>query len=110
MTDAFTLKLDATLSRKAFARLQAQSPTVIARALNRAADSGKTIMVREISRDLGVKAGDVRETVRVSPAREDRLLAHVEATGARIPLSRFSATGPVAMAGGSAQPRQGGER
>ncbi len=50
------------------ARLKAQAPIAIARALNKSIASGRTIMAREMSRDLGVKVGDVREKLTVTEA------------------------------------------
>ncbi len=99
MADAFTLTLNKTLSTKAFARLKHDAPYAIARALNRSGASGKTIMVREISREIGVKVGDVRDTVTVSQAHTGRLQVDVIATGKRIALEDFHAKGPMPSRG-----------
>lgn len=99
MADAFTLQLNETLSRKAFARLKNNAPYAIVRALNRSADSGKVTMVREMSRDVGLKVSDVRDQVTVSPAHTQRLAAQIMTTGKRIALEKFGAKGAIPSRG-----------
>lgn len=89
-----SLTLDTRQTTAAFRRLREKTPIAIARALNRSADSGKTVMVRAMSQDLGIKVSDVRDTVGVSRARPDRHEAQLIATGARIPLIKLHARGP----------------
>lgn len=69
-------------------------PFAIARAINRSAASAQTAAVRVISRDLGARARDVRDKVRLTPARSNALEATLTATGRRIPLISFRARGP----------------
>lgn len=89
-----TLTLDTTAASAAIRRLREVAPLAITRALNRSAASGKTVMVRAMAQDVGMKVGDVRETVTVREARPDRLEAAIVASGKRIPLVKFSAKGP----------------
>ena len=60
-------------------------------------------MVREVSRDLGLKVGTVRDEVKVAEARPganvtavelSTLTARVSVSGKRIPLIEFGARGP----------------
>lgn len=64
------------------------------RALNRAMASARTVMVREIARDMGLKAKDVREVMVLREAHAGRLEATLEASAKRIPLIDFKARGP----------------
>lgn len=69
-------------------------PYAIARGINRSAGSAQTVAVRELSRDLGARAKDVRDNLRLKPARAQDLSATLTATGRRIPLISFHARGP----------------
>jgi hypothetical protein len=64
------------------------------RALNRAIDSGKTAMSRDIAQDTGLKVGEVKAALPVRKATRDRLEAAFAATLKRIPLIHFRARGP----------------
>lgn len=66
----------------------------IVRALNRAAGSARTAMVREIARDTGLKSGTVRDQVPVRKATLTEPSATISATLKRIPLIDFKARGP----------------
>lgn len=88
-----TLTLRST-SPAAIDRLKAQMPIAQARALNRAIASAKTAMVRVVSRDMGLKSGDVSDRIGTEEARPDRLRARLSASYAKIPLIKFGASGP----------------
>lgn len=75
-------------------RLMARFPFAVARALNRAADSAKVAMSREIARDMGLKVSTVKEQIHVSQATTARQSTHLSVTGKRIPLIDFHARGP----------------
>jgi hypothetical protein len=84
---------------RAFARLRDRMPQAIARAINRSIASAKTVMVRQVSQDMGLKAGDVRERIGVRKAhcpygRTDQMVAQLTASDERLPLADFSAKGP----------------
>lgn len=72
-------------------RLKARAPKAIARALNRAAVSTRTIMVRRVSQDIGLKVGDVKRVFTEQQARPDHLVARVIARSTRIPLMAWHA-------------------
>lgn len=74
---------------KAIAALKSRSIPGIVRSLNRAAVSTRTLMVRSVAADLGIKQKDVPIAVRNASA--SRLEAQVIASGKRIPLIKFSA-------------------
>ena len=63
------------------------------RALNRAMASGRTVMVREIARDAGLKATDVRDALRFQQATFSHPVARLAAGLKRIPLIDFRARG-----------------
>lgn len=77
-----------------FQEKPARISRAMVRALNRSINSGRTVMVREIARDTGLKSSTVRESMRTREAS----LAHPEAQLAtnlkRIPLIKFGASGP----------------
>ena len=64
------------------------------RALNRSISSGRTVMVREIARDTGLKSKDVRDAMRLQEATLNRPEASLGAGLKRIPLVDFQARGP----------------
>jgi hypothetical protein len=90
-----SLRMDTAGWVKGLDRLHARYPAVIARSLNRAADSAKVAMTRAVAADLGIKQGDVtvRITTRVAKEFMDphRMTAQVIARGGRIALFAFGA-------------------
>lgn len=64
------------------------------RALNRAIGSARTVIVREIARDMGLKSKDVRDALRMSEATMSRPESSLAARLKRIPLIDFNARGP----------------
>lgn len=66
----------------------------IVRALNRSINSGRTVMVRAIAGDTGLKQADVRAALRMSEASFSRPEASLGASLKRIPLIKFGARGP----------------
>jgi hypothetical protein len=66
----------------------------LVRALNRAIGSARTVMVREIARDIGLKQKDVRDALPLREATFTRPEATLAAGLKRIPLMDFRATGP----------------
>lgn len=91
MAAAFTLQLNTKNVQLAIERLKERANPAIARALNRAGGSAKTVMVREIARDLGLKAGDVRDEVWIVDATGSHLQVTLMASPKRIPLMDFRA-------------------
>jgi hypothetical protein len=65
-----------------------------ARALNRGILASRTVMVREMSRDLGMRQADLRDRLRIVEATGSRLSARLSVSGKRLPLITFSARGP----------------
>lgn len=79
---------------RAFRTLGSRAPLAMMRVLTRASGAAKTFMVREVSRDLGLKVATVRDQVRVEAPTRERLFASVSVSGRRLPLIDFRATGP----------------
>lgn len=92
MAASFTIRLDLTEFETRLAILKRPHAPLV-RALNRSLGSAQTLVARLISQDTGLKVGDVKRHVRVSPATESRLAATVYASAARIPLIQFGAKG-----------------
>lgn len=93
----FSLTLKSEQSERAIRRLGDRAPLAIARALNRAAGAAKTVMVRAVAADMGLKAGTVREQIKVQearPVRDAEMVARLSVSGTRIPLIEFGARGP----------------
>lgn len=74
--------------------LRTRAPIAIARALNRSIASAKTVMVKEVSTDMGLKVSDLRDRIRTDEATAMRHVARLYASSKRIPLVDFDAKGP----------------
>ncbi len=61
------------------------------RALNRAGDSGRSMMGSSIAKDMGLKVKDAKAAVRIVPATMDRLEVKLLASKKRLPLYTFGA-------------------
>jgi len=88
------LRLDSKAAEAKLAALGSRAPQVVARSLNRAAMSGRTAMARVVSKDMGLKVGDVRERITMRDATPARLSVTLFASAKRLPLILFRATGP----------------
>jgi hypothetical protein len=97
------IKLEIGGLKEALAGLDAYERTRVARAairaMNRGINSARTLMVREISRETGLKSGDVRKALPLSEARDGRLEARLAASLKLMPLAKFRATGPFPSRG-----------
>ena len=67
-----------------------KAPGIIARALNRSAESARTNVVRQAREAYFVKSADVRGTITIQKATTDRLWVIVKSRGTRRPLSAFN--------------------
>lgn len=64
--------------------------TAMMRSLNRALYEGRTVAIRETTKQYTVKARDVRPTFKMKTAHKNNLTASLESKGARLTLSTFS--------------------
>lgn len=80
-------------------RLSDRIPHVVARALNRGGGSMRTLMVRVVGQDMGVKASAAREQIFAIEATPDRLRYELRATLKKWPLIQFEARGPMPSRG-----------
>lgn len=71
---------------KAYAK---RAPVALMRALNRGITGARTVMVREIARDTGMKSKDVRDALTMRLATPDRLQTRLAASLKRVPLIDF---------------------
>lgn len=76
------------------ANMPAQVQRGIKNALNRGIKSGRTVMTREISNNIGLKQKDVRDELTLREANVGDLEASLKAPLKRIPLIKFGAKGP----------------
>ena len=76
------------------AKIKERAPIAQMRALNRSIGSANVAMVRVIAADLTVKAGVVKDRIRIEPATPERLRARLYANAKRIPLIDLGAKGP----------------
>lgn len=93
------LKWNTTHLRGKFARVAAQAPQAAARALNKSLTTARAVMARNVSGDVGLKVGVVKDKIRTEAATKDSLVARLTISGARIPLIDFNARGPVPSRG-----------
>lgn len=75
-------------------QIRERAPQAEVRALNRAAVSVRTLLVKNIAADTGLKSGTVRERISITNATESSKVARVSVSGKRIPLIDFGARGP----------------
>lgn len=61
------------------------------RALNRALTSGHAELARLVSKDMGLKVGDVKAAIKSTEATTSRLEVKLAASAKRMPLSKFGA-------------------
>lgn len=66
----------------------------LVRAINRSADSGRTIGARLVAADMGLKVGAAKEFIFVRKATDGKLEATITASAKRVPVLDFSARGP----------------
>lgn len=88
------LDFNTTNVQAALRGFRTRYPKAIARALNRSIVSSRALMITRVSKDMGLKAADVRKEMVLREARPDKLTAALEIRGNRIPLIKFSAKGP----------------
>lgn len=79
---------------EAIDNLKTGTPRAIMRGLNRAIGSARTIEVKGISGDTGMKQADVRDALTMTTATQTKPEASLSAGMKRIPLIDFKATGP----------------
>lgn len=88
-----TLKFNIQQTQRAVAKLREKAPYAIARAINRAAVSGRTQLARDTSADMKLKVGVVRDKIVIEEATTTKHLAKVYASNKRVALIEFGARG-----------------
>lgn len=87
-----SVKRDVSSVRAQFASLGRQLDRAAARALNRAAQAARTVAVRQISRDTGIRPQKaVRDRLPLRQAHQNRLIAEIGAQAYTPNLARFQA-------------------
>jgi hypothetical protein len=79
---------------RAIGNFNKAKPAAISRSLNRAATSARAFMAREVSKDMKLKVGTVKERIEIRKANARSLNAELSASMKRIPLIDFGAKGP----------------
>ena len=88
------IQLHSEAAERAIEQYGHRAARAVARAVNRSVASGRTLMSRHISRDMGTPVGTVRDRIGVREASPTRLVAQLTASAKRIPLIDFKARGP----------------
>ncbi len=83
------------IMKKLFKNLKNNLPTVLMRAINRAAESAKTNTGKKASEKYVIKTSDVKSTVKITKATTQKLRAIVTSTGFKVPLYKFKASPSV---------------
>jgi hypothetical protein len=78
--------------RKLLAGLPKGAETAISRAMNRTLDGARVELVRAVTADYLIKAGDVRETITISKASPSGLQARLSSRGSVLGLQHFQVT------------------
>lgn len=108
-----SVQVDTKDVERATEQLGKRAPYAIARALNRAGESGVTAGVRAVSQDTGIKQGDLKGTSKRNRriwsrrATPGDLVMTVYADVARIPLADFKARGPGGATPSNPAPSRG---
>lgn len=95
---SFSVRLQSNFDAVATA-LGAKFPIASARALNRAGGSMRTLQAREMSKDLRLKVGTVREELKLTKATKERQAVQLSVSGRRLPVEKFNARGPLPSMG-----------
>lgn len=91
MTIKLNVKSDLSRLLIKFPEMQKQVRKAVKFALNRSMSSTRTESARIISRELGLKVGDVKNRLTLVKATDVRLTSEIHGTGKRIPLIHFKA-------------------
>jgi len=94
VSDFHSFGLEIEAFRKDLLELGARAPLIMARALNRAAVSGQTAMVKVIVDNTGLQSKYVKRAIVLDKANRTRPVVALTIKGARIPLIAFGARGP----------------
>lgn len=89
-----TFRFDTTDAMRGLRLLKGRAPHAVARAINRSASTVRTHAARELSTDLGLRVGVVKEHLELSRATAVHPVASITVRGRRIPLIDFGARGP----------------
>jgi hypothetical protein len=90
----FEVSFDTSAFEALIRELGSKSGPALARAINRSTDSGRTHMVRLVSKDTGISSSAVRKEVQITKATPNSLVSRITIKGRRLPLIAFSARGP----------------
>ena len=88
------VRLDTSAVERMLRNLGSNLPKVVSRALNKTISSARTDMKRQIAKDIGIKAGVVDKSLKVTKASTTSFVARLNASGKRIPLIQLGAKGP----------------
>jgi hypothetical protein len=80
------VRLDTSAVQRMLSNLGSNLPKVVSRALNKTISSARTEMKRQIAKDIGIKAGVVDKSLKVTKASTTSFVARLNASGKRIPL------------------------
>lgn len=79
---------------RTIATLRGKSPAAFVRSLNRGIAAGRTLLVRNVRREMRLKSRQVRDRTTVTNATFDRPSATITASPKPVPAIEFSARGP----------------
>lgn len=88
---AFQIKLDDAALQRALDSLGRRGTQVIARSMNRAVVTARAVLARDISQDLGLRVGVIRDQLKIRNARPEELKATISVSGKPLPLINFKA-------------------
>lgn len=94
MSQRFDFALDVRRFIGELDALERQAPSIVARAVNRAATAGKTAVVRAVAADTGIQQKNIEREIRIDKANRSAPRVTIQILGRRIPLIAFGARGP----------------
>lgn len=94
MSSKLLARLSLADVERGLANLHAKYPNAVARAINRAADSGRVAMTRAVAKDTGLAQKNVKPEIQIARATAWKPAAQIWVSGRRLPLIAFKARGP----------------
>ncbi len=93
MDDGFSIVVDTTKAEALLKDYPKRANQAVYRALNRAIASVRTLIIRVVAQDLGLKQKEIRDKLTVTQAKIGRPWASLAASRKRLPLILFGAKG-----------------
>lgn len=96
---AYHIEFNAAAAMRTLEDFPTKTRRAASRALNRALVTGKAVLARAVSQDMGLKVGVVKDAIKDRKSTFSNLEIRLAASLKRIPVIEFGATGPYPSRG-----------